>query len=272
MSMKNKKEERLYEIPIKSFTGKSSDIGQNIEFFEVVGESTDRPYGRYIRNFDTLNTMEQDFLIKSHVSIIGLGGLGGGVCEMLARTGLGNLTLIDGDSFETSNLNRQILSTEALIGKSKAMAAANRVHAINSSIVVNHVMEYANDSNLYDLIKKSDLAVDCLDTIDSRFVLQRAAKKAGIPIVSGAIAGVSGQVTVFFPEDRGYELIYGDKGQARSQGVETKTGNLSYCAMLVASLQTSECIKILLGRGDILRNKIMIIDLWTNTFETMALT
>ncbi len=227
---------------------------------------------RYIRNFNTFNEKEQKLLIKSHVSIIGLGGLGGGVCEMLARTGVGNLTLIDGDSFDQSNLNRQILSTEKLIGTSKAMAAADRVHAINSSVEVNQITKYADDSNLYDLIKQSDLAVDCLDTIDSRFVLERAAKKADIPIVSGAIAGVSGQVMVFFPEDPGYELIYGKKSRNRSQGVETVTGNISYCAMMVASIQASECIKILLDRGDVLRKKIMIIDLWTNTFEVMKLT
>ena len=227
---------------------------------------------RYIRNFNTFSEKEQNRLIKSHVSIIGLGGLGGGVCEMLARTGVGNLTLIDGDSFDESNLNRQILSTENLIGTSKALAAADRVHAINSSVSVNHVVKYADDSNLYDLIKHSDLAVDCLDTIDSRFVLEKAARKADIPIVSGAIAGVSGQVTVFFPKDTGYELIYGKKSRNRSHGVETETGNISYCAMLIASIQASECIKILLDRGDILRNKMMIIDLWTNIFEIIKLT
>ncbi len=227
---------------------------------------------RYIRNFNTFNEKEQKLLINSHVSIIGLGGLGGGVCEILARTGVGNLTLIDGDSFEKSNLNRQILSTENLIGTPKAMAAADRVHAINSSIEVNQIIKYADDSNLYDLIKKSDIAVDCLDTIDSRFALERATKKAGIPIVSGAIAGVSGQVIVFFPEDPGYELIYGKKSRNISHGVETETGNISYCAMIVASIQASECIKILLDRGDILWKKMMIIDLWTNTFEVIKLT
>ena len=77
---------------------------------------------------------------------------------------------------------------------------------------------------------------------------------------------------IFFPEDPGYDLIYGKKSRNRSHGVETETGNISYCAMLIASIQASECIKILLDRGDILRNKVMIIDLWTNTFEIIKLT
>ncbi len=226
---------------------------------------------RYIRNFNTFSRSDQEALSKSHISIIGLGGLGGGVCEMLARTGIGELTLIDGDIFEPSNLNRQILSTEKLIGTPKAEAAKNRIHDINSSVSVNHINEYADETNLYDFIKESNIAIDCLDTIDSRFILQKAAQKAEIPIVSGAIAGVSGQVSVFFPEDKGYESIYGKKGQSKSQGIETKTGNLSYCAMIIASIQASECIKILLNRGDILRNKIMLIDLWTNIFEIIDL-
>ncbi len=226
---------------------------------------------RYSRNFNTITREEQSCLAKARVSIIGLGGLGGGVCEMLARVGVGNLTLIDGDCFDFTNLNRQLLSREDLMGTPKAKAAQDRIHAINSEIAVTSIPKYADDTNLYDLIKKSDLAIDCLDTIDSRFILQKAARKAAIPVVSGAIAGVSGHVTVFFPKDSGYELIYGKKSQDRSRGVETITGNISYCAMAVAALQSSECIKILLNRGDILRNKLMIIDLWTNTFEVMDL-
>ncbi|MCP4024172.1 MAG: HesA/MoeB/ThiF family protein [Desulfobacteraceae bacterium] len=226
---------------------------------------------RYIRNFKTLSHDEQNILEKATVSIIGLGGLGGTVTEMLARTGVGNLRLVDGDIFETSNLNRQLLSEEHLIGSPKADAAKKRVIAVNSSVHVDAHHKYADESNLFDIIKGSDLVVDCLDTIDSRFVLQKSASKAGIPVVSGAIAGVSGQVTVIFPEDQGFELIYGKKAIEQSRGVETQTGNISYCALFIAALQSSECLKVLLNRGDILRNKLLIADLWSNSFEVMDL-
>ena len=72
-------------------------------------------------------------------------------------------------------------------------------------------------------------------------------------------------MTVIFPEDSGYELIYGEKKEAQSPGVEALTGNISYCALFVASLQASECIKVLLRRGDSLRNKLLIVDLWSNS-------
>ena len=226
---------------------------------------------RYDRNFNTLSLEEQQKLGRSKVVVIGLGGLGGSVCEMLARIGVGHLTLIDGDVFEASNLNRQLLCQENLIGFPKAQAAKNRVNAINSEVKVRVFIEYVDESNLYDRIKDADVVMDCLDSIDTRFKLQKAAQKASIPIVSGAIAGVAGQVTTIFPQDKGYELIYGKKGRKQSKGVETKTGNMAYCALFVAALQSSECLKLLLDRGDLLRNKLLIAELWTNTFDIMDL-
>ena len=226
---------------------------------------------RYDRNFNTLSLEEQKTLGASKVVVIGLGGLGGGVCEMLARVGVGHLTLIDGDSFEASNLNRQLMSEEHLIGIHKAQAAKDRVNAINSEVIVKHLVEYLDESNLYERIKNADVVMDCLDAIDTRFILQKAAQKASIPIVSGAIAGVAGQVITIFPGDKGYELIYGKKGGKQSKGVETRTGNIAYCALFIAALQSSECLKILLDRGDILHNKLLIAELWTNSFDIMDL-
>ena len=227
---------------------------------------------RYDRNFETLTRKQQVKLASARVAVLGLGGLGGGVSEMLARTGVGHLTLIDGDVFEPSNLNRQLLCTEDLLGTSKALAAEKRIRAVNSAVQVTAVAQYADGDNLYDMIRESDLVVDCLDSIHSRFILQEAAQKARIPLVAGAIAGVSGQVTVIFPEDKGYELIYGKKDQLPAKGIESRTGNISYCALMVAALQASESIKVLLNRGDILRNKLLIMELWSNVFEIMDLT
>lgn len=226
---------------------------------------------RYDRNFDTLTREQQTKLASSRVAVLGLGGLGGGVSEMLARTGVGHLTLIDGDVFEPSNLNRQLFCTEEVLGLSKASAAEKRIRAVNSQIKVTAVHQYADDDTLYDLIKDCDLVVDCLDSIPARFMLEHAAKKAQIPLVAGAIAGVTGQVTVIFPQDKGYELIYGKKEHLPAKGIESRTGNISYCALMISALQASECIKVLLDRGDILRNKLLIMELWSNSFEVMDL-
>lgn len=226
---------------------------------------------RYDRNLNTLSAEDQDILSRSKVVVAGLGGLGGGVCEMLARVGVGHLVVIDHDRFDASNLNRQLFSREDLVGESKAAAAKERIRAINSEVKVSCHDTMLDESNMFDHFTGAHLVMDCLDSIDTRFTLQDAARKAVIPIVSGAIAGVTGQVTVIFPSDTGYELIYGKRGQNRSRGVETQTGNISYCAMMVASLQSSECIKVLLKRGDILQNKLLIAELWANSFDVIDL-
>ncbi|MBU1195872.1 MAG: HesA/MoeB/ThiF family protein [Proteobacteria bacterium] len=226
---------------------------------------------RYDRNRDTLSLENQDTLAAATVAILGLGGLGCGVCEMLARTGVGHLVLVDKDRFESSNLNRQLFCQEHLVGHPKALAAQSRVQAINSRIKVTAKVEILDESNLYERIKDADVVMDCLDSISLRFKVQDAARVAGVPIVSGAIAGVAGQVTTIFPQDRGYELIYGENGRDQSEGVETQTGNISYCALMVAAMQSSECIKILLNRGSLLRNQLWITQLWTNSFEIMDL-
>lgn len=227
--------------------------------------------GRYSRNFDTLSIEEQGRLGQAHVVVIGLGGLGGGVVEMLARAGVGHLTLIDGDDFDVTNLNRQLLSQEHLVGVPKATAAAQRVAVVNSEIHTQAHKLFVDENNLPGFLKDADVVMDCLDSIDTRFMLQKAAADAGVPIVSGAIAGVTGQVTTILPGDQGYALIYGKKSRAQSKGVETRTGNISYCALFVSSLQSSECVKLLLKRGTVLQNRLLIAELWSNTIDIVQL-
>jgi len=226
---------------------------------------------RYSRNYNTLTRDEQIRLKRSRVCIVGLGGLGGSVAEMLARTGIGSLVLVDGDCFESSNLNRQILCTEKLMGVSKARAARERIKEINSSVDVKAVQAVFDLDNGEQFLENADLAIDCLDSVSDRFLLQEVTKSIGIPLVSGAIAGTCGQVTTIFPEDTGMELIYGKKEAERSPGAEILTGNLSYCALCVASIQSSETVKVLLDRGELLRNRLFIVDLMTNSFDIIGL-
>jgi len=225
---------------------------------------------RYARNMNFFSMADQATLLKSCVSVVGLGGLGGAVTEILTRLGIGRLNLIDGDHFEANNLNRQLFSTEKLLGRSKTEAALKRVKAVNSSIVVNTHSEFLNGDNAPRLLDSSDVVVDCLDNIPTRFVLENAAKQKGCPFVSAAIAGVSGQVTTIFPEDQGLKLIYGHKDDTAKRA-EDSLGTLPLCVMLMASIECSEVVKILLGRGSLLRNKLLIIDLMSNHHELMQL-
>jgi molybdopterin/thiamine biosynthesis adenylyltransferase len=227
---------------------------------------------RYSRNMKSFSISDQIRLLKSRVAIVGLGGLGGAVTEILARAGVGRLELIDGDHFDESNLNRQLLSQTSRLGTSKALAAKDRTLAINPSVEARSHDRPLDGSNAHELLQGCDLAVDCLDNIASRLSVEAAARELKMPMVSAAIAGECGHVTTIFPGDGGLALIYGDGADASQGGAERLLGNLPHCAMIAASLECSEVIKVLLKRGAPLRNRLLVFDLSSNTFEEMALT
>jgi len=229
---------------------------------------------RYQRNYTTLTTNDQIRLLQSRVVVVGLGGLGGTVTEILARLGVGHLVLVDADVFEEHNLNRQLFCSHAHLGQSKADVAARRVRSINASLQVDAWQVDCDDTNRDDLFRHADAVVDCLDNIPSRFVLQDGARQAGIPLISAAVAGLSGHVTVILPEDQGLELIFGPREGAghRPKGIETVLGCLPQAVYAIASMESAEAVKALLGHTDhLLRNKLLVIDLEHNTFETLRL-
>jgi molybdopterin/thiamine biosynthesis adenylyltransferase len=225
----------------------------------------------YTRNMKTFSPKDQSILLSSRASIVGLGGLGGAVTEILARIGIGTLTLIEADTFEESNLNRQFLSTHHLLDTSKTKAALKRVREINPTITVEVHDELLDNKNAASLIDNSDVIIDCLDNIQTRFSLESAAKKIRSPLVSAAVAGVYGHVISIFPEDKGLMLIYGDSDILPQKGAEASLGCLSHAVTLLASLEASEVVKILLKKGSILRNKLGVIDLMDNIFEVLDL-
>ena len=226
---------------------------------------------RYARNMKSYTLDDQAVLLKSTVSIVGLGGLGGGVTEILARSGVGTLLLMDGDSFEDHNLNRQFLSRQSLLLTPKAEAAVQRVREINSSIAVRHSMSFLTEDNGADMIEGSDVAVDCLDSLYTRTILEKLTKSLNIPLVSAAVAGGSGHVTTIFPEDPGLKLIYGDPVDPSRKGAEASLGCLPQAVTLLSSLECSEVLKILLKKGNVARNKLIVVDLLDNTFDVLKL-
>ncbi len=226
---------------------------------------------RYTRNFGTYTTCDQIQLLKSKATVVGLGGLGGTVTEYLARIGVGHLNLVDGDLFEDNNLNRQLLCTRDQLGNPKAQTAAERVCCTNASITVTAYSTFLTSDNAVGFINGSQVVVDCLDAIDSRFMLQTATQYAKIPLVSAAIAGLYGHVTTVLPEDRGLELIYGPPDQhTTTKGAETQLGCLPQAVGLIAAAQSVEAIKVLLGQKT-LRNQMLMLDMDSHAYEVLSL-
>ncbi len=213
---------------------------------------------RYLRNIGAITTAEQQILLNSRVAVIGCGGLGGSVLEQLARLGIGNLIGWDFDVFEEHNLNRQICSDIKHIGVSKADAVRTRLKEINPAVVFHGILARFEPEPGQKILAGCQVVIDALDNIGDRLQLSALCRDLKIPLVHGAVEGWVGQLTTQFPGETTIEQIY-----ARSQNQENKktVSTLAFTPILVASLQASEAVKILLGRGELLRSRIMLVNL-----------
>lgn len=223
---------------------------------------------RYSRNMKMLSKEENERLSRFKVCVVGCGGLGGYIIEMLGRLGIGNITTVDGDIFDETNLNRQLLSDIETLGDSKALTARKRMEIVNPLVKVTAITEKITKENAENILSDHDLLIDAIDKIETRFLLQNTAEKLNIPMVHGAIAGWYGQVSTIFPGDKTLKKIYPTKD---AKGLESELGNPSFTPALVASIEVAEALKILLGRGDLLRNKLLYIDLLEHDYIVMEL-
>ncbi len=225
---------------------------------------------RYQRNLGTVGgPTGQVRLLRARAAVIGLGGLGGLAAELLARMGVGTLVLVDGDSFSESNLNRQLVSTEKNLGQNKAAAAAVRLQEVNSALELITFPCFITPENTGTILEGCQVVLDCLDSLGARFLLQRFCRELRLPLVHGAIAQFYGQLAVIFPGDPGLERIYGPSPPDR--GIEKELGNPAATPALVASLQVQEAMKILLGREDLMRGRLLFVDTLQGVFETVDL-
>ncbi|MBP1723008.1 MAG: UBA/THIF-type binding protein [Deltaproteobacteria bacterium] len=226
---------------------------------------------RYLRNMGSLGVSGQKKLLQSRALLIGAGGLGGTVAILLARMGLGSLVIADGDSFSEDNLNRQALSLEPNVGVLKVRAARMEIARVNAATEVEVFEGFVAEKELSDLIRGVQVAIDALDNMPSRFRLEKASKDRGVPLVHGAVAGFTGQVTTIYPEDVGFRAFYGDPQNTPEKGIEVELGNLAGIVSTIASLQVQEAVKVLTGLGRPLRNRLLFIDSLNGVSETISL-
>jgi molybdopterin/thiamine biosynthesis adenylyltransferase len=210
------------------------------------------------RNMPALTPDECAALRTKRVCVVGCGGLGGYIIEILARAGVGALTVVDGDVFDATNLNRQLLSEEALLGTKKAEAAAARVRRIYSDVEVTAVPEFFTEENGRRILAGCDLVADALDSIPARRLLGRVSTDAGLTLVHGAISGWQGQVAVVPPGSGVFDRLYPPRASEAP-----KKGNPAFTPAVCASFQAAEGVKLLVGRPPALAGKLLLIDLIT---------
>lgn len=225
---------------------------------------------RYLRNLGTIGIPGQLKLLKAKVAVIGAGGLGGYVIELLARQGVGHLVIVDGDRFAIHNLNRQLLATEQAIGRNKAVVAASRVAEINPDVQVTVISQVMRKENAAQCLSGVNVAVDALDSIQSRRLLAGTACEMRIPWVYAAIGGFTGQISTILPEDTGLRRFLEHPAGVNS-GAERQLGTPAVTPALAAALQAQETVKLITGIGQTLSRRMLYFDLESNLFEFIEL-
>lgn len=196
---------------------------------------------RYERMIGALSDAELKTLQSKTVLIAGCGGIGGYLLEHLARLGVRKIRIADGDVFEPSNLNRQLLSAPELIGAKKVDAAAERARLINPGITLESFPVFLTAENAAQLLDGCDVALDALDNAAARRILSEACNETGIPWIHGAIQGWIAQAAISVPGDLLMDKLY------PTDGSEIKA-SLPFTPALCASIQASLCTQLLAGR------------------------
>ena len=222
---------------------------------------------RYRRNLGTVGLEGQAKLLAAKVLVVGAGGLGGMVLELLARHGIGYIRVVDDDVFQVHNLNRQLLATSDTIGRAKVEAAAARLKLVNDDVCVEPLQVRFSRENAQKLLEGMDLVIDCLDSAQDRLLLSRFAQMTGVPLIHGAIAGKIGQVLVVTSGSRGLECIYASEAESLPPAL----GNPPMTVAIAAALEVQQAVRLLATGNTDLINQLLVFDLDASSFELVEL-
>lgn len=235
------------------------------------------------RQMGIVTKSEQLKIKDSKITVIGCGGIGGSVLEMLSRMGVGYLRIVDKDSFDVSNINRQVMSGFYSVGKSKTEVTQETLRGINPFTEIEAIEEELNADNVKEIIEGSDIVIDALDNLVSRIHVSRCAQELEIPFIHGAIHGTMGQVSVFNNQTPSYEELFKlpSSGEDLTPEILEKVQNLSQevppvmgpVPNIVGCLQASEAMKLITLKGTpIFAPKVLNFDLMRqNPFSMVEL-
>lgn len=228
-------------------------------------------YSRQIR-FAPIGEAGQRRLLASRALVCGCGALGSVLANTLARSGVGKLRVVDRDFVETSNLQRQVLFDEDDVAAQlpKAVAAANKLRRINSTIEIEPIVADVDHANILSLLDGVDVMVDGTDNFETRFLLNDAAVKLGVPWVYGGCIGAGGQTMTILPgETPCLRCLVQEAPPPGAMETCDTAGILSPIINVIASIQAMEAIKILSGHREAIQRNLLVFDLWENRLLPM---
>ncbi|MFL2955041.1 MAG: molybdopterin-synthase adenylyltransferase MoeB [Candidatus Thalassarchaeaceae archaeon] len=221
---------------------------------------------RYSRHIvlDEVGLGGQIRLANSTITIVGAGGLGSPALLYLAAAGIGKIRVIDDDVVDESNLQRQVIHSETEVGKSKVKSARRRLSALDSKIVIESIEERVCPENAERLLGSSDVVIDGTDSFEARYSINDACESLGIPWVFASVLRFEGQVSVFnYENGPNYRDLFPDPPPPELAPSCADAGVLGAITGILGSIQAAEAIKILLGIGETLSGRLLILDAMT---------
>jgi molybdopterin-synthase adenylyltransferase len=227
-------------------------------------------YSRHIL-LDEIGIEGQEKILAARALVIGAGGLGSPAAFYLASAGIGRITLVDNDTVDLTNLQRQILHTTERVGQSKAESGKQTLAHINPEIEIVALTERAENERLDELVRDATVVLDCSDNFATRHAVNRACVAAGVPLVSGAAIRLDGQISVFdsrrpdapcyaclFPPDQQFEEV-----QCSTMGV------FAPLVGIIGTMQAAEALKLVAEVGESLAGRLLLLD--ARTMEWMSI-
>ena len=237
---------------------------------------SDAQLERYARHIilDEVGEEGQEALLAAKVLVVGAGGLGAPVLQYLAAAGIGTLGLVDDDTVDLSNLQRQIVHTTDRIGQSKVDSAAASLAAINPEVAVDRIAERLTAANAERLIAAHDIVVDGSDNFATRYLLNDACFFARKPLVSGALLRFEGQVATFRPWQGGdgnpcYRCLFPESPPAGLIPRCEEVGIFGAVTGVIGTLQAAEVLKLVLGLGEPLTGRMLMYDALAGAFHEL---
>lgn len=225
---------------------------------------TDDDLLRYSRHIllDDIGIEGQDKLLAAHALVIGAGGLGSPVALYLGSAGVGRITLVDPDTVDLTNLQRQIAHSQARIGQPKVTSAAAAIHALNPGAQVDTLVQRADAALLDHWVPQADVVLDCSDNFATRQLVNAACVRHRRPLVSGAAIGFDGQVSVYDsrqPDAPCYACLFPPESTVEEVRCATM-GVFAPLVGIIGATQAAEALKLLAGVGTSLAGRLQMLD------------
>lgn len=228
------------------------------------GTFSDTELNRYARHIvlREVGGAGQKALKNAKVLVIGAGGLGAPVLQYLAAAGVGTIGVIDDDSVENANLQRQVIHKDASIGMPKVFSAKQEMEAQNPFVTVRPYHRRLTEDIAFDLVAEYDLVLDGTDNFDTRYLVNRACVAAGVPLISGALSQWEGQLSVFHPAKSApcYQCVFPQAPAAHLAPSCAEAGVIGPLPGVIGAMMATEAVKLITGAGAPLRGQMLIYD------------